>query len=416
MTSPERLSKLNQEVQQLSQNVWQQLEKKLFLQTIKRVPVTLVRGKGARAWDDQGREYLDFTAGWATNSLGHCPPVVVKALIKQARTLIHTSSQFYTVPQLELAGLLVEHSCLDRVFFCNSGAEANEGAVKLARRYGKLRLNGAYEVITAYNSFHGRTLAMTAATGQSKFQEPYTPLPVGFMNVEYNNIEAIKRATGEKTCAVALEPIQGEGGVNIPDDDYLQKVQSWCREKGILLILDEVQTGAGRTGTLFAYEQYGVEPDIMALAKGLGSGVPIGAFLAKEECSVFSPGEHGSTFGGNPLVCAAAHAALKYQIDHNIPAQAKRVGNYFLTKLESLKQQFDFITEVRGRGLLIALEFNQEIAERLLLACLNKGLLVNRLKPHAVRFMPPLIITEKEVDKAVGILKEVLGEIRNSKH
>jgi acetylornithine/N-succinyldiaminopimelate aminotransferase len=236
------------------------------------------------------------------------------------------------------------------------------------------------------------------------------------MNVEYNNIEAIKRATGEKTCAVALEPIQGEGGVNIPDDDYLQKVQSWCREKGILLILDEVQTGAGRTGTLFAYEQYGVEPDIMALAKGLGSGVPIGAFLAKEECSVFSPGEHGSTFGGNPLVCAAAHAALKYQIDHNIPAQAKRVGNYFLTKLESLKQQFDFITEVRGRGLLIALEFNQEIAERLLLACLNKGLLVNRLKPNAVRFMPPLIITEKEVDKAVGILKEILGEIRNSKH
>lgn len=415
MTSPERLGKLNQEVQQLSQNDWQELEKKLFLQTIKRVPVTLVRGKGARAWDDQGREYLDFTAGWATNSLGHCPPVVVKALIKQARTLIHTSSQFYTVPQLELARLLVEHSCLDRVFFCNSGAEANEGAVKLARRYGKLRLNGAYEVITAYNSFHGRTLAMTAATGQSKFQEPYTPLPGGFINVEYNNIEAIKRATGDKTCAVALEPIQGEGGVNIPDDDYLKKVQSWCREKGILLILDEVQTGAGRTGTLFAYEQYGAEPDIMALAKGLGSGVPIGAFLAKEECSVFSPGEHGSTFGGNPLVCAAAHAALKYQIDHNIPAQAKRVGNYFLTKLESLKQQFDFITEVRGRGLLIALEFNQEIAERLLLACLNKGLLVNRLKPNAVRFMPPLIITEKEVDKAVGILRDALAETRDAK-
>jgi acetylornithine/N-succinyldiaminopimelate aminotransferase len=415
MTSPERLGKISQEVQQLSQNNWQDLEKKLFLQTIKRAPVTLVRGKGAQAWDDQGREYLDFTAGWATNSLGHCPPVVVKALEKQARTLIHTSSQFYTVPQLELAQLLIEHSCLDRVFFCNSGAEANEGSVKLARRYGKLRLNGAYEVITAYNSFHGRTLAMTAATGQTKFRESYTPLPIGFINVEYNNVEAIKGATSEKTCAVLLEPIQAEGGVNIPDNDYLKKVQSWCREKGILLILDEVQTGAGRTGTLFAYEQYEVEPDIMALAKGIGSGVPIGAFLAKEAASVFSPGEHGSTFGGNPLVCAAAHAVLKYQIDHNIPAQAKRVGNYFLTKLGSLKQQFDFITDVRGRGLLIALEFNQEIGDKLLLACLNKGLLVNRLKPNALRFMPPLIITEKEVDEAIGILKEVLGEIQNPK-
>ncbi|MFC1927253.1 aspartate aminotransferase family protein [Chloroflexota bacterium] len=416
MTFPDRLGNLNQEVQQLSQNDWQELEKKVFLQTIKRVPVTLVRGEGAKAWDDRGREYLDFVAGWATNSLGHCPPVVVEALEKQARTLMHTSSQFYTVPQLELARLLVEHSCLDRAFFCNSGAEANEGAVKLARRYGKLRLNGAYEVITALNSFHGRTLAMTAATGQSKFQEAYTPLPIGFINVEYNNVEAIKRATSEKTCAVLLEPIQAEGGVNIPDDDYLKKVQSWCREKGILLILDEVQTGAGRTGTLFAYEQYGVEPDIMALAKGIGSGVPIGAFLAKEAASVFSPGEHGSTYGGNPLVCAAAHAALKYQIDHNIPAQAKKVGNYFVTKLESLKQQFDFITDVRGRGLLIALEFNQEIGDKLQLACVDRGLLVNRLKPNAVRFMPPLILTEKEVDKAVGILKEALGEIQDPKH
>jgi len=394
----------------LSQNNWQELEKKLFLKTGKRAPVTLVRGQGALVWDDQGREYLDFVAGWAVNSLGNCPAVVVEALEKQAKTLIHAADQFYTVPQIELAQLLVEHSCLDRVFFCNSGAEANEGAVKLARRYGKLRLNGAYEVITALNSFHGRTLAMTAATGQSKFHEPYTPLPSGFLNVEYNNIEAIKRATSEKTCAVMLEPIQGEGGVNVPDDDYLQKVQSWCREKGILLILDEVQTGAGRTGTLFAYEQYGVEPDIMTLAKGLGSGVPIGAFLAKEEVSVFSPGEHGSTFGGNPLVCAAAYAALKYVIDHNIPAQAKRIGNYFMTQLEGLKQQFDFITEVRGRGLLIALEFNQEIAEKLLMACLDKGLLVNRLKPNAVRFMPPLIITEKEVDKAVAILTDSLKE------
>ena len=376
--------------------------------------MTLVRGKGARAWDDQGREYLDFVGGWAVNSLGHCPPVVVKALEKQAKTLIQASNQFYTIPQIELAQLLIEHSCLDRVFFCNSGAEANEGAVKLARRYGKLRLNGAYEVITTYSSFHGRTLAMTAATGQSKFQEPYIPLPDGFVNVEYDNIEAIKQATTEQTCAVILEPIQGEGGVNIPDDDYLQKVQGWCRGKDILFILDEVQTGIGRTGTLFAYEQYGVEPDIMTLAKGLGSGVPIGAFLAKENVSLFSPGEHGSTFGGNPLVCAVAYATLKYIIDHDIPAQVKRVGNYFLSRLESLKQQFDFIAEVRGRGLLIALEFNKELAEKLVLACIDRGLLVNKVKPNALRFMPPLIITEKEVDKAVGILKDVLAETRNA--
>jgi len=392
----------------LSQNNWQELEQKLFLRTINRVPVTLVRGKGAWAWDDRGKEYLDFVGGWAVNSLGHCPPVVVKALEKQAKILIQASNQFYTIPQIELAQLLIGHSCLDRVFFCNSGAEANEGAMKLARRYGKLRLNGAYEVITTYSSFHGRTLAMTAATGQSKFQEPYIPLPEGFVNVEYNNVEAIKRATTGQTCAVILEPVQGEGGVNIPGDDYLKKVQNWCQEKGILFILDEVQTGIGRIGTLFAYEQYGVEPDIMTLAKGLGSGVPIGAFLAKENVSVFSPGDHGSTFGGNPLAFATAYATLKYIIDNDIPAQVKRVGNYFLTRLEGLKQQFDFITEVRGRGLLIALEFNQEIAEKLVLACIDRGLLVNKVKPNALRFMPPLIITEKEVDKALGILRDVL--------
>jgi predicted acetylornithine/succinylornithine family transaminase len=394
---------------------WQELEKELFLQTIKRAPVTLVRGKGARVWDDQGHEYLDFYSGWATTSLGHCHPVLVKALEKQANTLIHVSNQFYTVPQLELAQLLVDNSCLNRVFFCNSGAEADEGAVKLARRYGKLRLNGAYEVITASNSFHGRTLAMTAATGQSKFQEPYTPLPVGFVNVEYNNVEAIKQATNDKTCGVLLEPIQGEGGVNVPDDDYLQNVQSWCKEKRIVFILDEVQTGASRTGTLFAYQQFGVEPDIMTLAKGIGSGVPIGAILAKEEYSLFSPGEHGSTYGGNPLMCAVAHAVVKYMIDQDLPAHVKRVGDYLVTRLQGLKQEFDSITGVRGRGLLIALDFNQEIAEKLVLACIDKRLLVNKLKPNALRFMPPLIITEKEVDEAVGIVRQVLAETRSPK-
>jgi acetylornithine/N-succinyldiaminopimelate aminotransferase len=400
----------------LSQSNWQELEQKLFLRTVNRVPVTLVRGQGALVWDDKGKEYLDFVGGWAVNSLGHCPPVVVEALEKQAKTLIQASNQFYTIPQIELAQLLIEHSCLDRVFFCNSGVEANEGAVKLARRYGKLRLNGAYQVITTYSSFHGRTLAMTAATGQSKFQEPYIPLPDGFVNVEYNDVEAIKRVTSGQTCAVILEPIQGEGGVNVPDADYLRKVQSWCREQGMLLLLDEIQTGIGRTGTLFAYEQYGVEPDIMTLAKGLGSGVPIGALLAKEDVSLFSPGEHGSTFGGNPLVCAAAYAALKYIIDNDIPGKVKRVGNYFMTGLGGLRPRFDIITEVRGCGLLIALEFNQEIADELVLACLDRGLLVNKVRPNALRFMPPLIITEREVDKAIGVLEDVLEEIQSTKH
>lgn len=394
----------------MSQTNWPELEQRLFLSTFKRFPVTLVRGQGTQVWDDQGREYLDLVGGWAVNCLGHCPPVVVQALERQARKLIHTSNQFYTVPQIELAQLLVENSSLHKVFLCNSGAEANEGAVKLARRYGKLNLNGAYEIITANGSFHGRTLAMTAATGQHKFQEAYAPLPGGFVHVEFNDIEAIKEAATAQTCAVMLEPIQGEGGVNIPSPDYLEKVQYWCRQNGILLILDEIQTGIGRTGTLFAYQQHNVEPDIMTLAKGLASGVPIGAFLAKEQASVFSPGDHGSTFGGNPLACAAAYATVKYIIDQNIPGKVKQLGQYFMVRLKGLQRQFEFISEVRGRGLLIALEFHSEIAQEIAMACLGKGLLVNRVKPNALRFMPPLTITEQEVNKAIGILEDTLAE------
>jgi len=386
---------------------WQELEQRLFMRTTTRLPVTLVRGQGARVWDTGGKEYLDFVGGWAVNSLGHCHPVVVKALMEQAKTLIQASNQFYTIPQVQLAKLLVDNSCLDRVFFCNSGAEANEGAMKLARRYGKLHLKGAYEIITTYGSFHGRTLATVAATGQDKFQQPYIPLPDGFVNVEYNNIEAIKAATTNRTCAVMVEPIQGEGGVNVPDDNYLKKIRAWCDETGILLILDEIQTGVGRIGSLFAYEQYGVEPDIMTLAKGLGSGVPIGVFLAKEQASVFAPGEHGSTYGGNPLVCAAGLATLKFIIDNDIPGKVKKVGQYFVGGLEKLKAKFGFISDVRGHGLLLAVGFADDMAEEVVLTCLKEGLLVNQVKPNALRFMPPLIITEKDVDEALGILKTV---------
>ncbi len=391
---------------------WQELEGKYFMHTVNRVPVTLVKGEGARVWDDNGREYLDFVAGWAVNSLGHCHPVVAGALAEQAHTLIQVSNQFYTVPQLQLAEVLVEHSCLDKVFICNSGAEANEGAVKLARRYGKQHRNGAYEVISANGSFHGRTLSMVAASGQAKHQEPYLPLPAGFVNVEYNSIAAIKKATTDRTCAVILEPLQGEGGVNLPDDDYLKEVREWCHEKGILLILDEIQTGIGRLGTLFAYEQYGVEPDIMTLAKGLGSGVPIGTIMVKESANVFVPGEHGSTYGGNPLVCAAAYATVKYIIDNHVVDNVRKVGAYFTGRLKELKNKHNSITNVRGRGLLLAMEFDREIAADVLQACLENGLLVNRVKPNALRFMPPLIIGNGEVDEAIDILDKVLKAVQ----
>jgi len=390
---------------------WQELERQYFMNTVQRVPLALVKGQGARVWDENGREYLDFVAGWAVDCLGHCHPVVAEAVTGQVKTLIQTSNQFYTIPQFRLAELLVKNSCLDKVFLCNSGAEATEGAVKLARRYGHRYLNGAYEVITATNSFHGRTLAMTAATGQAKFQQPYAPLPVGFVNVGFNDIEAIKKATTEKTCAVMLEPVQGEGGVNLPGDDYLASVQKWCNQKGILLIFDEIQTGIGRTGTLFAYEQYGVEPDIMTLAKGLACGVPIGAILAKDSASVFVPGDHGSTFGGNPLACAAGYATVKYIIDNDVAGNARKVGQYFIDGLKRLKQKFSCITDVRGCGLLIAMEFSSDIGGSLLTACLDRGLLVNRVKPNALRFMPPLIIGNEEIDEALDILDRALSSV-----
>ncbi|MDD5397494.1 MAG: aspartate aminotransferase family protein [Dehalococcoidia bacterium] len=387
-----------------------ELEKKVYMQLAKRWPVTIVRGKGMKVWDDKGREYLDFVAGIAVTSLGHCHPMIVKALTRQAKTLIQMSNMYYTVPQLQLADLLVKTSCLDRVFICNSGAEANEGAIKLARRYGKLKLDGAYEIITTHESFHGRTLATTAATGQNQFQEPYTPLPTGFINVDYNDLEAIKAATNKLTCAVMLEPIQGEGGVNVPSDDYLKKVRAWCDEKRLLLILDEVQTGIARTGTLYAYQQYGAEPDIMTLAKGLGGGVPIGAFLAKERACVFKIGEHGTTFGGNPLVCATAFDVLSYIIKKDLASHVQHMGEYLRSGLNNLAADYKIVREVRGKGLLVALQFNAEIAEPIVLACLDKGLIVNKVKADVIRFIPPLIVTEKDIDRALDVLGKVLKE------
>jgi predicted acetylornithine/succinylornithine family transaminase len=390
---------------------WISIEQKYYAQTVRRQPVVLVRGQGTRAWDADGKEYLDFVAGWAVNNLGHSHPVITQAIVEQAGTLIQTSNQFYTVPQLMLAELLIDNSCLDRVFFGNSGAEANEGALKLARRYGKLNRDGAYEVITAFNSFHGRTMATVAATGQPQMQAAFQPLLPGFVHVDFNDVEAIMNATTDKTAAVMLEPVQGEGGVNIPDDDYLQRVREWCDRNGLLLILDEIQTGMGRLGSLYGYQEYGVEPDVITLAKGLGYGVPIGAFLSKEAAMALVPGDHGSTFGGNALTTAAAYAGTKFLIDNDIPAQVKILETHLLDRLNQLKARFSFITEVRGKGLLAAIYFDSDISGQVLTLANQAGLLLNGVRPNAVRFMPPLTVTAEEIDEAMGRLEEALKQI-----
>ena len=390
---------------------WIALEEKYYAQTVRRQPIVLVRGQGTRVWDADGKEYLDFTAGWAVNNLGHCHPVMVQAIQEQAATLIQTSNQFFTIPQLKLAQALIDNSCLDRVFFGNSGAEAVEGALKLARKYGKKNRDGAYEVITAFNSFHGRTLTTIAATGQPHYQEAFQPLTPGYVHVDYDDVEAIMAATTERTAAVMLEPIQGEGGVNIPADDYLQRVRQWCDEQGLLLILDEVQTGLGRLGSLFGYQEYDVEPDVITLAKGLGGGVPIGAFLSKEHCMALEPGDHGSTYGGNALTTAAAYASTQFIIDNDISGNARVMGAHLTARLEDLKSRFDSISEVRGRGLLIALEFHDDVAASVLSNANASGVLLNMVKPNTLRFMPPLNITVEEIDQGVARLEQAISGI-----
>ncbi len=394
-----------------SSDDYKALESKYYMQVVNRMPPVLVRGEGTRVFDNDGKSYLDFTAGWAVLNIGHNHPDVTEAIRDQAGKILQMSNLFYTTPQLPLAKILIDNSDVDRVFFCNSGAEANEGACKVARKWGKTKLDGAYEIITTFDSFHGRTQAMMAATGQPAYQEKWTPLMPGFVNVDYNNVQAIKDAYVEgRTCAVMLEPVQGEGGVNIPSENYLKDVMDFCHEKNILFILDEVQTGMGRIGTLFGYQQFeGVEPDVMTLAKALGSGAPLGAFLTKEFCSVLEPGDHGSTFGGNALTTAAGAAAAKVIVDENIPALASETGAYFQGKLNALAEKYDFITEVRGMGLLIALQMNIDIAGATVTAALPEGLLINAVRPNMIRFMPPLNATRDEIDEAVAILDNVLA-------
>jgi predicted acetylornithine/succinylornithine family transaminase len=381
---------------------WKAKEAKYYMHVVNRQPVVIERGEGARVWDVDGKEYLDFTAGWAVVNLGHAHPVVTKAIQDQAATLLQTSNQFYTTPQLELAEALVENSALDKVFFSNSGAEANEGAVKLARKYGRMNKNGGQEIITVLNSFHGRTLAMAAATGQPHYQEVWKPLTPGFTNVPYDDLDAIKGATTDQTCGIMVEVLQGEGGVNVPTEGYLKGLREWCDANNILLIFDEVQTGAGRLGTLFGHQAFDVEPDVMTLAKGLGNGVPIGAFLCKNSCDVLEPGDHGSTFGGNALATAAANATVRFMVDNDVPGNAKKVGAYFQGQLEAYKAANpDTVVDVRGMGLLLALQFSDTISAKVVAACNEEGLLLNPVRPDAIRFMPPLTITESDVDEAM---------------
>src|SRR3990172_3921856 len=305
---------------------WREKEAKYFMRTGKRMDLLAVRGEGTRIWDDQGKEYLDFFGGPATISLGHCHPVITDALIDQAQQLVHVSNQFYSLPQLKLAELLIEHSCFDRVCFMNSGAEANEGALKLARKWGKEKKDGAYEIICAENAFHGRTLQMITAGGTERYKAPFSPLPEGFVHVPFNDVDAVKRATTSKTVAVFMEPIQGEGGINVPDDNYFPDLRAWCDERGILLIFDEVQTGCGRLGTLFGYEYFGAEPDIMTLGKGIGGGVPLSAFGGKDHCAVSTRGAQGTPCGGEPLTTRVGYEVMTYIIDNDIPAQVAKKG------------------------------------------------------------------------------------------
>jgi len=385
-----------------------------LMNTYNRFPVVLRKGKGVMVESRDGKEYLDFLSGIAVNVLGHSHPKLVVAIQKQAQRLIHVSNFYHIEPQVKLAKVLVEKSFADKVFFCNSGAEANEAAIKLARKYSKTHYNeNRYEIITALNSFHGRTITTLAATGQTKFHKGFEPLTPGFTHVAYNNIDDLKKAVSKKTCAIMLETLQGEGGVRPATQEYMTAVRELCTSHELLLILDEVQTGMGHTGTLFGYEQYGIKPDIVTLGKGLGGGVPIGAMLATQKIAdSFGPGSHGSTFGGNPLVCAAALATIEAILEDGILLEeCVRLGKYMMGELKKLQSEFpEIILDIRGQGLLIGVELNRDCSD-IVKGCLKNGVLINCTAGNTLRFAPPLIIRQEHIDKVMDVLGDVLGRL-----
>ena len=380
------------------------LADRYLMQTGRRLPVTFVRGRGCVLYDDAGREYLDLVAGIAVNLLGHAHPDVTAAITRQSAELIHTSNLYFTQPQVELARRLVELSFPSRVFFCNSGAEANEAAIKLARKWGTRNREGAFEIITTTGSFHGRTLATVTAGGQHKYSDPFQPLPDGFVHVPYNDARAVEEATTDKTVAVMLEPVMGEIGVIPAAPGYLRRVREWCDAKNLLLILDEVQTGLGRTGRWFAHQHAGITPDVMTLAKGLGGGVPIGACLANQRADVFEPGDHGSTFGGNPLACAVAATVLHVIDRDGLVGHAAEMGDLLGASLRDLGAK-----STRGAGLMQAFEFEDPRAKAFQQSCLEAGLVVNAVDDHSIRLVPPLIVTAKEIDRAHEVMRKVAG-------
>ncbi|MAW67334.1 MAG: aspartate aminotransferase family protein [Chloroflexi bacterium] len=390
---------------------WKDMESKYYMHAANRYPMVIEKGEGTKLWDTNGNEYLDFTSGWAVNNIGHSNQVVADAIEQQSKTLLQTSNVFYTIPQLKLAEILIENSVLDKIFICNSGAEANEGAIKLARKWGKINKNGASKILTAYNSFHGRTISTLAATGQPKYHETFMPVTEGFDYFELNNIDSLKEKIDDETVGIMIEVVQGEGGVNICSQDFINNIRKICDEKNIIMIIDEVQTGIGRLGSFYGYEKFGIEPDVITLAKGLGAGVPIGAILAKDEYSVFVPGDHGSTFGGNALTSAAAYASSKFILENDISNNVNKLNSYFTSKLNELMSKFEIISEVRGMGLLIALEFSMDIAADMITECNKNGLLVNAVRPNALRFMPPLTVTEDEIDQAISKLQKSLENV-----
>ena len=382
---------------------------KVIAKTYKRFPIVITRGKGCSLWDTEGKKYIDFVSGIAVCNLGHAHPKVSEALSKQADLLLHVSNLYYTEPQTELASLLTENSFADRVFFCNSGAEANEAAIKLVRKYFKDKGESErYRIITMKKSFHGRTMATLSATGQDKIRKGFEPILEGFDYIPFNDIDALRKNVGSSTCAVLLEPIQGEGGVRCPDPDYLKAVRRLCDEKGILLIFDEIQTGMGRTGKFFAYEHFGVEPDIMTLAKALANGLPIGAMLAIEEVAqAFGPGAHASTFGGTPIITAASVQVVNVLLGENLIHHCAKIGMYFKERLQDLKAKHESIVDVRGMGLLLGMKLEIE-GDTIVNSCMEKGFLINCIQGNILRFIPPLIVEKEEIDALVVCLDEIL--------
>jgi predicted acetylornithine/succinylornithine family transaminase len=386
-------------------------EKKYHVQTYPRYPVVFVKGRGIKVWDSEGKEYYDFIAGLGVVSVGHSHPGVIKAIQSQLSKLFHISNLFYTEPQVRLAEMLISRSFAGQCFFCNSGAEANEAAIKLARRYAKAGRKKSWQIVTALKSFHGRTMMTLAATGQRDKQAPFEPLPAGFKHVPLNDFEALEEAVDDETCAIMLEPIQGEGGVYPCEERYLQKVKNLCEQAGILLILDEVQTGIGRTGQFFAYEHYGIKPDIITLAKGLGSGLPIGAVIARTEVArTLRLGEHGSTFGGGPVVATAACATLKVIEEENLIENARKVGRYLTEGLQKLATDTGTITQVRGKGLMQAVVLKEARAKDIVKSLLERGIIINNIGQNILRFLPPLCVKESDVEIMLGRLRDVLSK------